>query len=329
MNLTKRQLLKMYRKMVEIRVFESSLVHYYQEGLLVGTGHPSLGEEAVAVGACSAVGNKDYVLSTHRAHAHVLAKGANMPTIVAELFGKATGCTKGKGGSMHVSDFEHGFLGTSAIVGSGIGICGGIGLGIKLKKEDRICLCFFGDGASNRGTFHEALNLAALWQVPTVFICINNQYAVSTPQYKVCANKDISARAVAYDIPGARIDGTDVISVHETVKNAADRARSGEGPSLIECVTYRLSEQHSMRAVTVPGTEYRPEGELVGWWENHDPVKIFREKLQEMGYINDRQVADIDEQVAKEFQDAVNYALNSAEPQLETAFQDIYVGGTR
>ena len=329
MELAKRQLLEIYRKMVEIRVFESNLVHYYQEGLLVGTGHPSLGEEAVAVGACSAVENKDYVLSTHRAHAHVLAKGASMPTIVAELFGKAAGCTKGKGGSMHVTDFEHGFLGSSAIVGSGFGICGGIGLGIKLKKEDRVCLCFFGDGASNRGTFHESLNLAALWRVPTIFVCTNNQYASSTPQDKACANKDISARAEAYDIPGARIDGTDVISIYETVKNAADRARRGEGPSLIECVTYRLSEQHSMRAVTVPGTEYRPEGELAEWWEKHDPVKIFKQKLLDMGYINEKLVAEIDEQVAKEFQDAVDYALNSPEPQLDAAFEDIYVGGTR
>lgn len=329
MKIAKRQLLEMYRKMVEIRVFESSLVHYYNEGLLVGTGHPSLGEEAVAVGACSAVENKDYVLSTHRAHAHVLAKGASMPTIVAELFGKAAGCTKGKGGSMHVTDFEHGFLGSSAIVGSGIGICGGIGLGIKLKKEDRVCLCFFGDGASNRGTFHEALNLAALWQVPTVFICTNNQYAVSTPQYSACANKDISARAVAYDIPGIRIDGTDVMTVYETVINAANRARRGEGPSLIECVTYRLSEQHSMRAVTVPGTEYRPEGELVEWWEKHDPVKLFRENLLDMGYLNEKMVTEIDERVAKQFQDAVDYALDSPEPLFETAFENIYVRGTR
>ena len=325
MQLTKDDLLRMYDQVVKIRIFEQSLTKYYEEGYLIGTGHPSLGEEAVAVGACTALDEQDYILSTHRAHGHILAREASMPIILAELFGKATGCTKGKGGSMHVSDIDRNFLGTSAIVGGGIGISGGVGLGIKMKKTNQVCLCFFGDGASNRGIFHEALNLASLWKVPVVFICTNNQYAVSVPQNKACANTDISARVVAYNMPGIRVDGTDVIAVYEAVKTAVDWARKGEGPSLIECVAYRLSPQHSMRAVAVPGTEYRPEGELEDWWEHHDPIKIFSQHLKDMGYITDKQANKIEAEAKEEFERAADFAMNSPEPSVESVFEDIYV----
>ncbi len=298
MPLTREDLLEMYRRMVRIRLFEMSLPHYFEEGYIAGTAHVSMGEEAVAVGACRALDKNDYIMSTHRAHGHVLARGASMPVILAEVFGKATGCTGGKGGSMHVSDFDRNFLGTSAIVGGGITIAGGIGLAIKMKKTNQVCLDFFGDGASTRGTFHEGLNLAALWKVPTVFLCTNNQYAMTLPLGKGCANIDISARAVAYDMPGQRVDGTDVIAVYEAVKSAVERARKGEGPSLIECVTYRLSPEHSLRVGTVAGTEYRPEGELEEWWEKHDPIKIFKQNLKELGYLTD-ELADKIEAEAK------------------------------
>ena len=324
MQLIREDLLEMYRRMVRIRLFEMSLPHYFEEGYIAGTAHVSMGEEAVAVGACRALDENDYIMSTHRAHGHVLARGASMPVILAEVFGKATGCTGGKGGSMHVSDFDRNFLGTSAIVGGGITIAGGIGLAIKMKKTNQVCLDFFGDGASTRGTFHEGLNLAALWKVPTVFLCTNNQYAMTLPLGKGCANIDISARAVAYDMPGQRVDGTDVIAVYEAVKSAVERARKGEGPSLIECVTYRLSPEHSLRVGTVAGTEYRPEGEVEEWWEKHDPIKIFKQNLKELGYLTDELADKIETESKKELDEAVDFALKSPEPGPESAFEGIY-----
>ncbi len=324
MQLTNQDLLEMYRRMMAIRLFEVSLPHYFEEGYIVGTGHVSMGEEAVSVGACRALDENDYIMSTHRAHGHILARGASMPIILAEVFGKATGCTGGKGGSMHVSDFDRNFLGTSAIVGGGITIAGGIGLAIKMRKTNQVCLDFFGDGASNRGTFHEGLNLAALWKVPTVFICTNNQYAMTLPLCKGCSNIDISARAVAYDMPGQRVDGTDVIAVYEAVKSAVERARRGEGPSLIECVTYRLSPEHSMRAAAIATTQYRPDGEIEEWWEKHDPIKIFRQNLKELGYLTDEMAAKIEAEAQQEFDEALNFAMKSPEPVPESAFEGIY-----
>jgi pyruvate dehydrogenase E1 component alpha subunit len=276
MQLTDEQLLKMYREMVTIRLFEEGVTRYYEKGYIVGTGHLSFGEEAVAVGACRALGERDYLISTHRAHGHVLARGASLRVVMAELFAKATGCTGGKGGSMHLSDFDRYILGTNGIVGGGITIAGGVGLAIKMRKTDQVCLCFFGDGATNRGVFHETLNLASLRKVPTVFVCCNNQYSLSQPQSQACANADISARAIAYNIPGPRVDGTDVVSVFEAVSDAVERARKGSGPSLIECVAYRL-RGHSMRMDTMPGgSDYRPEGEVEDWAEKKDPIKIFK-----------------------------------------------------
>ncbi len=324
MQLTKEQLLSMYRRMVRIRLFEMSLPHYFEEGYIVGTGHASMGEEAVAVGACSALDKDDYIMSTHRAHGHILARGASMPVVLAEVFGKATGCNEGKGGSMHVSDFDHNFLGTSAIVGGGITIAGGVGLGIKMRKTNQVCLDFFGDGASTRGTFHEGLNLAALWKVPTVFLCTNNQYAMSMPLRRGCANVDISARAVAYDIPGLKVDGTDIMAVYETVKSAADRARKGEGPSLIECVTYRLSPEHSLRVASVSGPTYRPKGEVEEWWEKRDPIKIFQKQLTGMGHMTDELAEKIEKESRKELDEAVDFAIKSPEPAPEVAFKGIY-----
>ena len=324
MELAKETLLEMYRKMVSIRLFEVSLPRFSEEGYIVGTGHVSMGEEAVAVGACSALEKDDFIMSTHRAHGHILARGASMPIVLAEVFAKATGCTGGKGGSMHVSDFDLNFLGTSAIVGGGITIAGGVGLAIKIKKTKQVCLDFFGDGASNRGTFHEALNLASLWKVPTVFLCTNNQYAMTIPLDKECANPDISARAVAYNMPGHKVDGTDIFAVYETVKTAADRARKGEGPSLIECVTYRLSPEHSLRVSASADTKYRPEGEVEEWWQKHDPIKSFQKQLKDMGYMTDKLAEEIEAEAKKDFDEAVNFAMNSPEPSPESAFEGIY-----
>ena len=324
MQLTKERLLQMYRQMLTIRLFEEGVTHQYEKGNIVGTGHLSFGEEAVAVGACRALDERDYLISTHRAHGHVLARGASLRAIMAELFAKATGCTGGKGGSMHLSDFDRYILGTNGIVGGGITIAGGIGLAIKMRKTNQVCLCFFGDGASNRGVFHETLNLASLRKVPTVFVCCNNQYSLSVSQPKGCANPDISARAVAYDMPGFRVDGTDVVAVYEAVKSAVERARKGGGPSLIECIAYRL-RGHSMRMDAMPGgSDYRPEGEVEDWAKNKDPLKIFRQKLTGLGYINDEIADKIEAEVKQELDEAVDFAMKSPEPGAESLFQNIY-----
>ncbi len=324
MPLTKEALLDMYRRMLTIRTFEEGITEFSKQGLVPGTGHVSIGEEAVAVGSCFALEGRDYIISTHRAHGHLLAKGADINVILAEVLGKATGCTGGKGGSMHLSDFSRQILGTNGIVGAGINIAGGVGLAIKMRQTGQICLSFFGDGASNRGTFHEGLNLAAVWKVPTVFVCTNNQYGLSMPQCKACGNIDISARATAYGIPGYRVDGTDVIAVYEAVKSAVDRARQGDGPSLIEVVSYRL-RGHSMRMDTVPGGNiYRPEGEVEDWSASKDPVRIFRQKLAELGYLDDKAAEQIDAECKKLFEDAADFALNSPEPEPETAFTWVY-----
>ena len=324
MPLTKETLLDMYRRMLTIRTFEEGITEFSKQGLVPGTGHVSIGEEAVAVGSCFALEGRDYIISTHRAHGHLLAKGADINVILAEVLGKATGCTGGKGGSMHLSDFSRQILGTNGIVGGGINIAGGVGLAIKMRQTGQICLGFFGDGAANRGTFHEGLNLAAVWKVPTVFVCTNNQYGLSMPQCKACGNIDISARATAYGMPGYRVDGTDVIAVYEAVKSAVDRARQGDGPSLIEAVSYRL-RGHSMRMDTLPGGNiYRPEGEAEDWSANKDPIKIFRRKLTELGYLDDKAAEQIDAECKKLFEDAADFALNSPEPEPETAFTWVY-----
>ena len=324
MPLTKEALLNMYRRMLTIRHFEEGITEFSRQGLVPGTGHVSIGEEAVAVGSCSALGDKDYIISTHRAHGHLLARGADINVILAEVLGKATGCTGGKGGSMHLSDFSRQILGTNGIVGAGINIAGGVGLAIKMRQTGQICLGFFGDGAANRGTFHEGLNMAAVLQVPTVFVCTNNQYGLSMPQCKACGNIDISARANGYGMPGYRVDGTDVIAVYEAVKSAMDRARDGEGPSLIEAVSYRL-RGHSMRMDQMPGgSDYRPNGEVEDWAENKDPLKIFRSKLKELGYINEKEAEQLDAECRQLFESAADFALNSPEPEPETAFTWIY-----
>jgi pyruvate dehydrogenase E1 component alpha subunit len=324
LKLIKENSLEMYRKMMIIRTFESGLEDLDKKGLVPGTGHLSIGEEAVSVGACSALGEKDYIVSTHRAHGHVLARGASVPVILAEILTKAIGCTGGKGGSMHLSDFDRYILGTNGIVGGGITMAGGVGLAAKLQKTGQVCLSFFGDGASNRGVFHETLNMASLWKIPTVFLCLNNQYAVSMPQCKACANIDISARAIGYNMPGLRIDGTDVYAVYEAVSSAVKRARAGEGPSLIEAVAYRL-RGHSMRVDRIPGSSnYRPEGEVENWLQAKDPIKIFHSKLIELGYADEAKLSQIEAKCQQEFNEALEFALNSPEPKPESIFEWIY-----
>lgn len=326
MQLTKQKLLDMYRQMVTIRLFEEVIPEWLEKGYIPGSAHSSEGEEAVAVGACSALDEKDYVISTHRAHGHALARGASPRIIMAEVFAKATGCIGGKGGTMHLLHLERGLLPTMGIVGGGITLAGGVGLATKMLKTKQVCLCFFGDGGSNRGVFHETLNLASLQKVNTVFLCINNQYAIAMPQRKACANPDISARAAAYNMPGYKVDGTDVTAVYETVKSAVERARKGDGPSLIECVAYRLREHSTNISIRLrQGLQpYRPKGEAEEWWETKDPIKIFRLKLTEKGYMTDEIARKIEAEAQQEIDEAVDFAIKSPEPAAETLFENIY-----
>ena len=319
--LTRDKLLNMYRQLVLIRYFDSELLRYWDEGLLIGTGHASIGEEGVGVGACAALEERDYIISTHRAHGQVLARGADPKVIMAELFGKATGCTGGKGGSMHISDFDRYILGTNGIVGGGLTIAGGVGLALKMMKTRQVCVCFFGDGAASRGVFHETLNLASLRKVNTVFVCSNNQYALSTPIVREAANTDISARAIGYNIPGVRVDGTDVMAVYEVVKTAVERARDGGGPSLIECVVYRL-RGHNVLEPRRP--QYQPTEEKEEWNRSKDPLPIFKKMLIDQDYMTPEIAVTLENEAKQKIEEAYQFAKNSPEPGAESLFTNMY-----
>lgn len=242
MNLSNEKLIEMYRKMLEIRYFEEKIGELFVLGALAyarGFIHLYVGEEAVAVGVCAGLRKEDYITSTHRGHGHCIAKGVQLNNVMAEILGKQTGCCKGKGGSMHIADVNVGVLGTSGIVGAGIPLATGVGLSIKLKGSEQVCVSFFGDAASNTGAFHEAINLAAVWKLPVVFICENNLYGITVSAAESTSVKDIADRSKGYGIPGVIVDGMDVIAVYEAASEAIKRAREGLGPTLIECKTYR------------------------------------------------------------------------------------------
>ncbi|MEM3760191.1 MAG: thiamine pyrophosphate-dependent dehydrogenase E1 component subunit alpha, partial [Candidatus Bathyarchaeia archaeon] len=273
LNLAKEKLTEMFRKMLEIRFFEEKVFDLYAQNLVPGTIHLYAGEEAVAVGVCSALRKDDYITSTHRGHGHCIAKGADLKRTMAEILGKKSGYCKGKGGSMHIADFSIGMLGATAVVGAGIPIAVGAALSIKLRKTSQVVACFFGEGASNQGTFHEGINMASVWRLPVIFVCENNLYAMGTRQSRVMNIENIADRAIAYGIPGVVVDGNDVLAVYEATVKAVERARNGEGPTLIECKTYR-HKGHSR----VDPARYRPKAEVEEWLAK-DPIKRFREKL--------------------------------------------------
>jgi len=321
MTMPKEKMIEFYKKMVRIRLFEEKAVELFLKGVLPGFIHSSIGQEAVSVGACSTLREDDYLVSTHRGHGDIITKGARVDRMMAELFAKKTGYCKGKGGSMHIADLDLGILGATGIVGGGLPIANGAALVCQLKGKDQICLCFFGDGASNEGFFHEALNLASVWNLPVVFVCQNNLYAESTPQWQHQKIKDISIRCISYGILGVSLDGNDVIAVFETVSEAVERARKGGGPSLIECKTYRNLGHY----VGDPSTSYRTKAEIEEW-KKKDPIKLYRMKLLAMQVCDEKGLEKIDQAVAKEIEEAVIYAINSPEPDLEDALEDVYVG---
>lgn len=319
MKLDHDRLIEAYRRMSRIRQFEETTKDLLLKGQLYGAFHTSTGQEASIVGSCLALEDRDYMVGTHRSHGHPIGKGANIKGLMAELFGRVDGVNQGKGGSMHLSDFSVGSLGETSIVGSGLPVATGAGLGTKLQGEDKVTLCFFGDGSSNEGTFHESLNIASIWDLPVVYLCENNGYGEYTAWQKVVASESIAARAVAYDMPGVVVDGQDITAVYEAVKTAVDRARSGEGPSLVETRTYRY-ENH---AIGLPGEEYREQSEIDDWRENRDPLMLFRNRTAEFG-LEASELDAIDAQIAEEVAAAVEFAKASPEPAPEEAFTHVF-----
>lgn len=318
MKLQRETLISMYQTMYKIREFEKAVVDLFSQDLIRGAAHVYLGEEAVASGACHALEKDDYIVSTHRGHGHCIAKGGKVHKMMAEILGKSTGYCKGKGGSMHIADLKCGILGANGIVGAGIPIATGAGMTSWIKKDNKVTLCFFGDGASNQGTFHESINMAAVFRLPVVFICENNHYAVFTSTEKALSVENISDRSIAYGIPGYSIDGNDVIEVFNTVSNAVKRARAGKGPSLIECKTYRWFGHF----VGDP-ENYRSKEEVKKWKTKKDPIEMFKKKLIKEGMVGNKEFSRIENEIQKEIEDAKNFAKNSPEPEDKELWTDI------
>jgi pyruvate dehydrogenase E1 component alpha subunit len=318
MDIPRDTLLLIYERMLKIRHFENRVKDLFAAGEMPGFVHLYLGEEAVAVGACAALNDDDYITSTHRGHGHIIAKGGDVKRMMAELYGKATGYNKGKGGSMHIADPSLGILGANGIVGAGLPIATGAALSAKLRKSGQVAVCFFGDGASNQGTFHEAVNIASAFDLPVVYVCENNLYAVGTRQANVRKVEDIADRGVGYGIPGLAIDGNDVIAVYEACTEAVDRARSGMGPTLIECKTYRWQTHFEGEPDT-----YRPPEEVEAWLKR-EPIAPYRRHLIEHSVLTRKEANDIEANIVKELDKAVAFARQSPLPEPESALQDLW-----
>ena len=311
-------LLSLYRDMVRIRAFEEHAAECFTKGMLAGNIHLSIGQEAAEAGAFAAIEPRDYFTSTHRGHGHAIARGADPKLAMAELFGKATGYCKGKGGSMHIADRDKGILGANGIVGAGHCISCGAGLSAKIRGTDQVCVCFFGDGSTNQGTFHESLNMASIWKLPIIFVCENNHYGISMSQDRHQAIKDVADRGAAYNIPGIAVDGNDPLAVYEAASEAVSRARAGKGPTLLECKTYR---QHGH--FEGDPAIYKPKEEQEAWLAK-DPLPRFAQFLAENGVLTAEELAEIDAQVAKEVEDAIVFADAQPIPTLESAVVDVY-----
>ena len=320
MDIPKDKLLWIYERMQLIRVFETRVSTEFGKGKIPGFVHLYAGEEAVAVGICAHLTDADYMTSTHRGHGHCVAKGVDVRTMMAELFGKATGICKGKGGSMHIADMDKGMLGANGIVGGGPPLACGSGLTAKTTGTDQVTICFFGDGASEQGTLHESLNLAAIWKLPVIFVAENNGYAESTPAHYHCSVENIADRAAAYNMPGVTIDGNDLFAVYEAAHEAVARARAGQGPSLLECKTYRHHGHFEGDAQT-----YKIAEENERYRNELDPIKRFTDAVLSRSLVSEAEMADIDGRVNAAIDEAVTFAEDSPFPEVQETFTDVYV----
>lgn len=316
--LSREDMLHMLELMYQIRYFEEKAEELYMRGMIHGTMHLSVGEEASAVGSIAALLPEDYILSTHRGHGHCIAKGANINLMMAEFMGKETGYCRGRGGSMHIADVEGGNLGANGVVGGGIPLATGVGLSIQLRHTEQVVMSFFGDGATNQGAFHEALNMGAIWQLPVVYVCENNQYGISMSVQRSMRVERISDRAAAYGMPGVTVDGNDLFAVYEAAFEAVERARTGGGPTLLENVTYRW-KGHSKSDQNL----YRTQEEMDAWKERC-PIRHFRGYLAGKGIANEEELDGIERRAAQMIEDAVEFASQSAEPSPTTIFEGVY-----
>ncbi|MBX3062645.1 MAG: thiamine pyrophosphate-dependent dehydrogenase E1 component subunit alpha [Anaerolineae bacterium] len=313
------ELKRMLLDMHTIRAFEERAEQLYALGKVHGTMHLSIGQEGTAVGASNAMQDGDYLLNHHRGHGHCLAWGSDVKRMMAEFMGKEDGYCRGRGGSMHIADIESNNLGANGIVAGGVPISVGVGLSIKMRKTQQVCLVIFGDGAANEGAFHEALNMASIWKLPIIFLCENNQYAMSMPYPKAFNIENVSTRAVSYNIPGATVDGNDVLAVYQAVSEAAAHARSGQGPSLVEAKTYRY-KGHSKSDKQA----YRSRDEVQDWMENRDAITRFSTLLTAAQIISEEEAAGMRDAAIQRVDQAVEFSEASPAPDLSTLTDGVY-----
>ena len=317
--ITQDRLLWIYERMRLIREFENKAAELFAAGKIPGFVHLYAGEEAIAVGVCAHLTDRDYITSTHRGHGHCIAKGVDINEMTAELFGKAAGACKGKGGSMHIADVTKGMLGANGIVGAGGPLACGSGLMAKIKGTDQVTICFFGDGAAEQGTMHESMNLASIWKLPVIFVCENNGYAQSTPVHYHSASRDIADRATAYNMPGFGVDGTDLFAVYEAAGEAIARARRGEGPTLIECKAFRYYGHFQGDNLSYYTEEDKSKQKA------RDPIDTFRKRVLERKLLSEKKLADIDARAPQIIGEAFQQAEAAPYPALAEVLTDVYV----
>ena len=320
MGLSRDLMVEAYRRMLRIRRFEEEASRLVEAGETPGGMHSSIGQEAAIVGACMTLRDDDYITGTHRSHGHPIGKGADLKPLMAELMGKTTGICKGRGGSMHLADRRVGIIGESAIVGGGLPLATGAGLSIQVRGSDQVSLCFFGDGAANQGTFGESLNLAAIWKLPVIFFCENNLYAISTAVAKSHGQPDIARRAEGYGLPGVMVDGQDTAAVYRATSAAVERARRGDGPTLLEAKTYRFDEHCTGLSIVIP---YRTQEELETYRTDRDPLRLHRATMIADG-ISGAQIAELERTVEDEVSAAVTYARESPLPDPANVYDHMF-----
>ncbi len=308
----KELLLELYRRMVRIRKFEEAVVEVYLRGLMPGLAHSYAGEEAVAVGVCSALRTDDYITSTHRGHGHLIAKGGKSDRMMAEVLGKAAGYNRGRGGTMHIVDLSLGILGANGIVGGGMGIAAGAGWSSKQRGTGQVCVCFFGDGAANQGILYESMNMAAAWKLPVIYVCENNRYGQFTYSKRVSGGDRLGARAEAFGLRATEVYGQEVLSVYDAMTEVLERVRSGNGPEFVECKTWRYGGHH----VGDPGKIYRPADEIEEWKNNRDPIKLYAGKLLGDKLSTAGEISAIDEEIKQEIEAAVEFAKAAPFPEV-------------